>query len=263
MLQGFYEFSETSCSQTGVEMLQWYNSGILLKYDGSVLGFDLLPIPRYYGWPDRHGLTRRLADCIDCLLVTHNHADHCDPELIKCCLEKGKPVFMHSQAALDKMPPVNFIADRESAQVRGISIKTHYGCHVWREKPEEVATTAFEVEFPGGFRAVFCGDLDYTRGLEQVKTCPDLLFITWRNPGPKFEDGHPLQNAKTIDAVNIVIERLKPERIILQHYAELDHVYKGFSSSYELAISLAERLAVPTEIFFWGDSTAFAKKSNL
>ncbi|MFZ5952779.1 MAG: MBL fold metallo-hydrolase [Candidatus Rifleibacteriota bacterium] len=263
MLEGLDKFSNSRLPEPQVAMLQWYNSGVLLKCEDTVLGFDLLPIPRYYGWADRHGFTARLAEQIDFLMITHNHADHCDSELINLCLEKGRPVFMHPEAALNKAIPVNFLADGESVKVKGVSVKAHHGCHVWRNNPEEVFTTAFEVEFPEGFRAVFCGDLDYTRGLDQVKSFPDLLFITWRNPGPLFEDGHPQQKAKTLDAVNMVVDRLKPERIILQHYAELDHVYKGFSSSYEMAISLIESLSVPTEIYFWGDSTVFKEKSGL
>ena len=257
LADGLQKFAEIPPSSGEISMLQWYNSGILVKTKDQVVGFDILPIPRYYGWPDENGFTRRLAELTDILFITHNHADHFDQALVKECNRLSKPVFMHSQAFQDQSAEIRGIGDQASVKLGDALARAHYGRHVWREKPEEVATTAFELEIGKGFRLVFCGDLDYTTGLQSVRPEPDLLFITWRNPGPEFEDGHPRQVATTVDAVKIVIEKLRPKKIILQHYAELDHVYKGFSASYEMALNLISNLNVPVKIFFWGDLTSF------
>ncbi len=235
-------------------MLQWYNSGILLKNAGQIMGFDLVPVPRYYDWPDNRKLTGRLAEVLSWLLVTHEHADHFDAELVGKCIALNRPVLMHDLAALSSHLTIGRMGDQDEFLSSISLIKAHHGCHVWRDRPDEVAVTAFEIEFDTNFRLVFCGDLDYTRGLTQVKPAPDALFIAWRNPSAIYENGHPRQQGTTFDAIGKVIDLLRPRRIILQHYCELDHVYRGFSSSYELAAELIHHLPVKTDIFFWGDT---------
>lgn len=253
LLSGLSAFAAVEPADEEIVLLQWYNSGILIKTAGLCLGFDLLPVPRYYNWPDTHNFTDKLAKTIDALFVTHNHADHFDSALIEACARQNKPVFMHPAAIPSAAGKILPLPDLITAVIEGAEIVAHHGCHVWRNFPEEVATTAFEVRLKESFSFVFCGDLDYTKGLKHVCPEPDVLFITWRNPGPKFEDGHPEQVATTIDAVNIAFDKLRPRRIILEHYGELDHIYKGFSASFDLAARLIESLSVKTDILFWGD----------
>ena len=250
MLAGLQRFLRAD--DDGITMLQWYNSGVFIKAAGMIVAFDLLPVPRYYGWPEPEGLTAKIAEAIDVLLITHAHQDHFDIELVNACQRLGKPVYMHPAAA-----PVESgvcpVADGCRYNLDRISFVAHHACHVWRKSAEEVPLTAFEVDFAAQFRVVFCGDADYTRGLANVAPSPDALFITWRNPGPQYEDGHPEQTGTTLDAVRLAVKRFVPRRLILEHYGELDHIYKGFSASYEMAISLIEKIEVPTSVHFWGD----------
>jgi len=250
MLAGLQRFLEADGN--GITMLQWYNSGVLFRAAGKVIAFDLVPVPRYYGWPEPGGLTARIAAAIDALCITHNHQDHYDEELVKACNIAGKPVFMHPDAASDGVE-IAKLSDGAAFSIGQIVCTARYACHVWRSRPEEVPLTAFEVEFAGGFRIVFCGDADYTRGLAGVKPGADALFITWRNPGPQYEDGHPEQTGTTLDAARLAIARFAPQRLVLQHYGELDHVYKGFSASYEMAVEIVRELTLPVSIHFWGD----------
>jgi len=263
LLDGLRRFLDAGGN--GIRMLQWYNSGIIIRATGKTIAFDLVPVPRYYGWPEPDGLTARLADAIDALFITHNHQDHCDEELIKACNVAGKPVFMHPDAALSGVEVIKS-ADGATVSIGQIVCTARHSCHVWRKKPEEVPLTAFEVGFAADFRIVFCGDADYTRGLAGVRPGAAALFITWRNPGPQYEEGHPEQTGNTLDAIKLVIAQFAPQRLILQHYGELDHVYKGFSASYEMAIGLIEKVEVPTSVHFWGDivdlSEPLKKDSN-
>lgn len=168
---------------------------------------------------------------------------------------------MHPDAAPSELKIVR-VGDGATFQITDIAITSHYGCHVWRREMKEVALIYFEVSCCGSFRFVFCGDADYTAGFPNVAPDLDTLFITWRNPGPKFEDGHSEQIATTFDAVSIVVNELTPRRLILQHYGELDHVYKGFAASYEMAVDLIARLLVPTSIHFWGDQVNLVQRTN-
>ena len=56
--------------------------------------------------------------------------------------------------------------------------------------------------------------------------------------------------------MNIALRRVKPRNVIHEHYAELKHVYDGFPASYDIALELQSKMAVPSEILFWGESLA-------
>lgn len=129
----------------------------------------------------------------------------------------------------------------------------HHACHVWRDSCEDVFTAAFEVTFKNDFRMVFCGDSDYTKTMGTIKPGADIMFITWRNPNAAFEDGHPQQIGTSLDAFGIATEKYAPKMFILEHYAELDHIYKGFNASYEQAIDIMSRSNIPTKLLFWGN----------
>jgi L-ascorbate metabolism protein UlaG (beta-lactamase superfamily) len=250
MLAGLQRF--LAAEDESVTMLQWYNSGVFIRAAGKVIAFDIVPIPRYYGWPEPEGLTARIAAAIDVLLITHAHQDHFDIQLVNACRLLKKPVYMHP-AALPADSAVQPAADGCRHDFDKISFVAHHACHVWRKSREEVATAAFEVDFAGRFRMLFCGDADYTRNLDNVRTQADAMFITWRNPGPQYEDGHPEQIGSTLDAVRLAVSRFAPRQLILEHYGELDHVYRGFSASYEMAIDLIRHIELPVLINFWGD----------
>lgn len=252
MLLGFEEFLATNPRGNEILMLQWYNSGVFIKTAQQILAFDVLPIPRYYGWPEPAGLTERIAAAVNALMITHAHQDHFDERLVKACLAAGKMVIMPSSAVSEGLMVCP--AQNEAMLAIGDTVvRSFTGCHVWRKSAEEVPLAYYEVTVDRSFRLVFCGDADYTRGFPRVLPEVDALFITWRNPGPKYEDGHSEQVATTYDAVKIVVDELRPARLILQHYGELDHVYKGFSPSYEMAEDLIRRFPEIASIDFWGD----------
>jgi L-ascorbate metabolism protein UlaG (beta-lactamase superfamily) len=253
MLEGLGKFISQTVKEGHILMLQWYNCGILLKTCDSITAFDLLPIPRFFGWLEPEGLTDRFAQIIDALFITHEHADHFDFVLSEKLKNHGKPVYMPD--GISGNPDRNLSVVQNAGLVGdNIRFRMHKGCHVWRDDPDEIATSWYWLDFHNEYELVFFGDADYTKKTRGHYSKTDAVFITWRNPGPAFEKGHPLYTGRdTKDAVNIVIDAMKPERIILEHYGELDHVYKGFSSSYEMAVDLVEKLPVKTDVFFWGD----------
>lgn len=252
MNEGFTRFLAARPVAGEVLMLQWYNSGIFIKTASQTIAFDVVALPRYYSWPDTEGLTDKIAAALDALFITHNHQDHFDIELVAACLKSGRDVFMHPGAAPNDLP-VTPMPDGVTVLTGEISVRARHCCHVWRKNPGDVPLTAFEAVCDGKFRFLFCGDADYTGGFADIAPDVNVLFITWRNPGPAYEDGHPEQIGVTADAVKIVLNELRPTRVILQHYGELDHIYRGFSASYEMAALLIRDLPVHTSIHFWGD----------
>ncbi|MGM0601441.1 MAG: MBL fold metallo-hydrolase [Candidatus Rifleibacteriota bacterium] len=251
--QGLIRLENTIVKDHQLYMLQWYNSGIILKTSNSIIAFDLVPVPRYYGWPDTKNLTEQLAEKIDYLFLTHQHQDHFDKELIQALGQKGKPIFAHPQIAAQNASLITSTANNQTFTFPDFSVISREGYHVWRENIEDVALVYFELTTSDNYSLIFAGDADYTKVFHSGGNNPEVAFITWRNPNCKFENDHPQQIGKTIDAIKILIDKINPERIILEHYGELDHVYKGFTPSFDLAIHLIKNSPAKTDIFFPGE----------
>ena len=251
------EASETIVEPGVVAIWQLYGSGMLVKSGNQLLGFDVIPMPRFFGWDEPEGLTQRVADVLDALFITHRHEDHCDMALIEACTRKGIPVFLPDSVAetLPASPHLHPMTDEKQVSVGDAEVTGRQDFHVWRETMNDPQLIYYEVNLANGFTLIFGGDVDYTRGLEYTpgKTV-DLLVIPWRNPNARFEDGHPEQEGATADAVQIAIDRVHPRALLHNHYGELDHIYKwGLGASYSMALDLKQRLPTPSEVLFWGE----------
>lgn len=255
---------ETDLRRDEVRAWQMYNSGVIVKSDEVVMGLDVIPMPRYFGWDEPEGLTQKLAALMDLLLVTHRHDDHYDRDLVRACLRLGKPVFMPASMAFDwgYDPNLHAVDDGWETEIDDMRIRARRCFHVWRETMDEVPLISYEVTCQEGYRFIYAGDVDYTKRFEKTAGAKvDLFFLPWRNPNELYEDGHVRQKAKTIDAVKIALERVEPGAILYQHCAELHHVYNGFPASYDIALNLKQSLPVPSELMFWGESIVLAPGS--
>jgi len=106
--RGVYEFFERrmrraikeieeSAVTSGTRIWRLYNHGFVVRTPSVTLGMDLVR-----GWllPGSGGVRRgiaddlaaRLADQIDVMTLSHNHADHVDPAMCELLFERGVPV---------------------------------------------------------------------------------------------------------------------------------------------------------------------------
>lgn len=252
MYSGFLSFNETPAPKDKFLVLQWYNSGIFVKFGNKIIAFDILPVPRYYGWPDEKGFTELISSNIDSLFITHDHRDHCDPLLIKACCDRSIPVYMHEKSASD-FAGVFPLGDNSIINFESFTICSHKACHVWRNDISDVNLCYFRVVSTNGANFVFFGDADYTKVSRGYSEAADTAFITWRNPNSKYEDQSPDQIGNAFDAIKLMTNVFKPKRIVLEHYGEFDHIYKGFGASYDHAIKLIENLGTQTSIYMPGE----------
>ena len=192
----------------GWQLRQMYNSGVLLRKQGITVGIDLLPVLRTYGWPDTHNLTQRTAALLDMLLITHRHPDHYDRALVQACLALGKPVCMPEDLCTEwtKTPNLHPFRHETTVKLCSLQITGRRALHVWRETADELPLIYYEINDPDGHTLLFAGDADYTKDF----TCTtgrtiDTLFLPWRNPNNRFEDGSPVQTGTTADALQIAI----------------------------------------------------------
>lgn len=252
---GFLSFIETQAPNDGFLVLQWYNSGIFVKFGNKIVGFDILPVPRYYGWPDEKELTELIASNIVSLFITHDHRDHCDPLLIKACYDRHIPVYMHEKQASD-FTGVFPMGDDCTIDFGNFTVTSQKACHVWRNNISDVNLCYFTVSSANDFNFVFFGDADYTKVSRELSKAADLVFITWRNPNSKYEDRNPDQIGNTFDAIKLMTNIFKPKRIVLEHYGEFDHIYKGFGAGFDHAINLINNLEIATSIYMPGEQFA-------
>lgn len=244
-------------SEAPVTAWQLYNNGVVLTVDGLSIGLDVVLMPRGFGWTEPDKLKERLAGLLSVLFITHQHSDHYDRALVRACLEQGKPVVLPVSLAAEWADFKSVIPadDGQSFHVAGLDVLARRGIHVWQPNPEDIPLVYYEVICPGGFTFVFGGDLDYTKRLEKTPgRRVDLFFIPWRNPSERYEPGHPAQIGNTFDAVAIALDRLQPRALLYEHLGELEHVYRGFPASYDIALDLKDRVPVPSELLFWGES---------
>ncbi|MDD4735570.1 MAG: MBL fold metallo-hydrolase [Kiritimatiellae bacterium] len=243
---------------------QMYNAGVILKNRDVTVGVDLVPVLRTYGWPDHDDLTRHTATLIDFLLITHHHADHYDRALVRACLELGKPVCIPEdiQSNWERNPNLHVFRDATTLTLCDLEITGRRATHVWRETPEELPLIYYEITDADGHTMLFAGDADYTKDFNCTPgKSIDALFLPWRNPNASFEEGSSVQTGHTTDALKIVTDRLHPKHIILEHYAELEHVYQNYPASYDLAATLKKASAAPLEWMFWGEHMTLLTKN--
>jgi L-ascorbate metabolism protein UlaG (beta-lactamase superfamily) len=261
LLKALDEIEAPSFAQNGGVLWQMYNSGVIIRCAEIVMAFDVIPMPRKFGWSEPPGLTERIARDIDFLLVTHDHTDHYDGQLVRECLRLGKPVCMPASLAGEWESDVNLHAvdDGWTLDVSDTGIIGRRGCHVWREAMDEVPLVYYEVICPSGHRLIFGGDVDYTKSFEKTPgVAIDLLFLPWRAPNEAYEEGHEKQQGTPLDAARAALDRVGPRVLLYEHCGELEHVYDGFPSSYDIALHLKKSLDTPSELLFWGEHIALS-----
>jgi len=243
------------------ELMLWqmYNSGVIVKQGKTVFGVDVIPMLRCYGWPEPEGLTERIADQLDFLLITHHHPDHYDQALVRACLDREKPVALpeHLAEKWAGHPALHAISGGWQTEWQNIQITARNAYHVWRDSMNDVPLVYYELTCANQYTFLFSGDADYTKAFEKTPgQSIDLLLLPWRNPNATFEAGHEQQTHETIDAVRIACDRIEPAAILFEHYAELEHVYDYFPASYDIAVHLKRTLQTPADWMFWGESVA-------
>lgn len=244
-------------------LTQAYSSGAAVRVDQTVLGFDLVPLRRIFGWSDPLDMTGRWAQALDALFVTHRHDDHYDKPLVRACLDAGKPVYMPAHLAKDWAghPMAVGVTHDQQWTVCHIPVHARQALHVWRDTLESVPLLAYEVACWEKAALLYAGDIDYTQPLPATEGMAiEAFFLPWRAPNARYEEGHPEQEAPLLHAVKQAVEILRPRTLFYEHCAELEHVYDGYPASFDLALDLKKKLKTQTELLFWGESMTLQKR---
>lgn len=252
------EVRDIELARDEVHLWQMYNHGVLIKSDEITMGFDVIVMPRRFGWKEPEDLRDAIAQAMDVLFITHRHPDHFDCALVSDCLRLGRPVIMPKPLADEYGYDPNLypVQAGDVLELYDLRIKARRGLHVWRDSLDDVPLATYEVTCQSGYRFVFAGDLDYTAPVEGGvwRKRPDLFFVPWRSPNARFEPGHPQATGTPADAIRLLVETVRPKALLFEHYGELEHVYDGFDPSFDLALSIQVDLGIPSDLLFWGES---------
>jgi L-ascorbate metabolism protein UlaG (beta-lactamase superfamily) len=198
------------------------NEGFMISMGGTKVLIDALPKSKYYANPS-HTLAARMIDGIppfdnvDYALVTHDHADHFNAEMMsRFLLNHLGTQFIASPEACGKLT-----GDSDSGQIHsGINLKMGQCRPIRGDKAEivairldhsgsrDISNLAFLVR-SNGFGVLHVGDAlladneVYLRTIDWSSYAVDLLFISY------FDRSTPTRD--------IIQDLIKPKHVVLMH----------------------------------------------
>jgi L-ascorbate metabolism protein UlaG (beta-lactamase superfamily) len=198
------------------------NEGFMISMGGTKVLIDALPQSKYYVNPS-DTMTARLMndippfDRVDCVLVTHDHADHFNAEMMSRFLRHHPAVqFIASSEACSKLTGDSIAGRRQS----GVNLELGQQRTIRGEKAEivvmrldhgggsNISNLAYVVR-SNGYTAVHVGDArlsdneEYLRAIDWSSYPVDLLFIEY------FD-----RSSRTHDTIEKLI---KPKHVVLMH----------------------------------------------
>lgn len=206
--------------QKGVRLYLLYNMGYIVQTPTAAFGIDIV-----------HTQTKKIAKLLDFLLITHKHADHYSPLLVKQM--NGKPVvsnFINNE----------FIqtSDKKEYNIGNIGIAatlTHHGGNI----PKYNST--FEItcrDTPREIKILHIGDAGKW---EQIKPSsqPDVFI-------PHVSVG--------LDIKKCAEETVKPKLLLMSHLLELGHPTYKWRHPLSLGLKKCAALKNTNAIMpFWGE----------
>jgi hypothetical protein len=235
---------ETEIIDDGVTVWQIYNHGFVVRTSTVTLGFDLDD----HFFKDNFNLDGLdfLADDLDVLFISHNHADHRYPPLVKAMKDLGKPV-------IDRINP-----DTDPARLRinlGDSINEVYLHITEHEGLHSVTNKMYEVVTPEGYKIFHTGDNQTSATLPDIEDVDIFLLNAWVN-----ESGLASHTTGSRNAIN----KIMPKVTLPGHILELGHHVRGaYVVPYNDVFRVDDiELGSDVYVLTWGERYHFNNASN-
>ena len=235
--------------RNGVRVWHIYNHGYVFKTQKFFFGVGVVP-PRHIwnlAWEIPDEIPERLARALGMLLVTHNHSDHADHEIIARMTAHQKPVIVPSVLRPHFSARVTGIDAWERRSLRGVDVMARPGVHVY-DNGRNVPCFTYEIVTDTGVRIFHTGDHDYAESLDWQEP-PDILIPKFDGVTPKYP------NEKVLE---ILFRYGDAGLIIPGHLSELAHYPLGGRASLRDALSQFQKCTVPYQILLWGESYLFS-----
>lgn len=207
-----------------------YNMGFVVKTPTGSFGIDI-----------DHKYAEQLEPYLDFLLITHNHGDHYNKDLMKAMIDNGKPVlsnfYEESEGYFSKVPANYKIGD--------FTIQTDISDHLANPKyPDFVTVFRIEAgEESGNFSMVHGGDTGFNPlHFTKVEGPASLVVLRW---------GAAREN----NILGTGSGQVKTDYAVLSHLIELRHEPwpKGQASITKTLEHLPNVECENTIMPFWGE----------
>jgi serine protease AprX len=230
----------------GVEIVQLYNCGVVLRSATARVGIDVVTGRHVWGvnWPLPDGVLSELADSIDVLLVTQRLPDHLDLDLVRALLERGRTVVVPEEvrtAVAEGCVGMPAGALRTfDVRGAGVEVKGHRARHWW-DPDGHVVQRTYEVTL-GGVLVHHLADHDHTRFLDLSRP-PDVLLAV----AGRVSDADPRLSTRGL------LQQARPRLLVPTHLAELGRPGYGGADGYDAVVAHLDGCAVPWRLLTWGE----------
>ena len=208
----------------GLAMWYIYNMGYVFKTPETCFGIDI-----------KTRDSKKLAEVLDFLLITHEHQDHCSPALIDAMIKAGKPVitrWKEGSTLVDKPTEFTFGSCR---------VKVDIGDHHNPKSQNDMLM--FQID---------CGDSSDRRTIYHSGDGNNFRKMTPDRPVDIF-----IVHVQVGMSVEAAIKHLKPRRTFVSHVLELGHNPKpprAWRWSLDYAFDRIKNIpATEAAILTWGE----------
>ncbi|MCP4681525.1 MAG: hypothetical protein GY864_04255, partial [Desulfobacterales bacterium] len=238
---------------SGTKIWQLYNMGFVVKSPTATICFDLIRIPQQVKYPpsleDLAAMNAIINEC-DVLFISHFHADHVDPWVIREFLAQGKPVVtpeeMEVWESYDFYPYLTHLSRDMMHEKQTLAIQNGgnildvvvYPGH----QGPDVINNIYFVFMPNGISIGHTGDQSFAginedlRWFARIKHYNSLDILIIKRDGLQY-----------------VLGGINPGLVIPGHINELTHTSPP-RLSYAYIYSKLDSLGYPFVMMAWGES---------
>ena len=234
-MDAFLDDFENTTVESGAVIWKLYNHTEVIRTPGITLVIDLISGFYEVSW-EPEALDRAIAG-IDAMLISHEHADHADPVVVKKFLDAGKPVIA----------PPGFWEDQEFAagitRFRDDSMQLgDVNIHAFPSFQKLTINNVYLLKTEDGLRIMHLGDDNATLKMGQE------WFRVFKKP---YEIDVLIPNCWCPNLA-LLLQKLKPKIMISSHENELGHPVHGRREYGEL-YPVLRTVGVPFLVPAWGE----------
>lgn len=232
-------------SGDSVRVCKVYNHGFVVKDRYATIAFDL-----YSGFCGGQRLIpQELMDEIvsqcDILFISHGHADHADPSVVKRFLAEGKTVVA-PDGVLPDLHGLVRVREEDGPCRRSFAVgKRKLTVDILPGHQDDVSNNVYLVTCPGGKSVMHTGDqysesdLSRLPSLASTLVRPDVLLVNcWALRVRSF------------------VSSLRPKAVVTGHENEMGHGI-DHREAFWMSLSKLDGLSCPLRVMSWGEWADF------
>jgi len=168
----------------------------------------------------------KLDEKVDLILISHNHPDHCNLEVINS-LKKWNPVIIANKETAEKISEAEIIEISETKEINGIRVEAVYAYNLNIPNHQKGKDLGLIVEIENK-KIYHAGDTDFIEEMKEIRDI-DLALL-------------PIGGTYTMD-INQAVEAAKviqPKIIIPMHFGNIAIEVEGKKQQIELKVDVNE-----------------------